>query len=97
MAHHNGQRKKTRYKYKKELRQRGIGPVTRLIQEFEDGQRVHIVVDPSVQTGMPHRRFHGRTGKVIGKQGRAWVLEVRDGNSLKTVISRPQHLRPQKQ
>ena len=96
MAHHNGQRKKTRYKFKKALRQRGLAPVTTVIQEFEIGQRVHVVVDSSVQTGMPHRRFHGKTGKVLGKQGRAWLLEIKDGNATKTVISRPQHLKPQK-
>jgi large subunit ribosomal protein L21e len=96
MAHHNGQKKKTRYKYKKDLRERGMAPVTAAIQEFEPGQRVHIVVNPSVQTGMPHRRFHGRTGVIVGKQGRAWVLEIADGNLTKTVVSLPQHLRAQR-
>lgn len=97
MAHHYGQRKKTRYKYKKDLRKRGMAPVTSIIQEFEEGQKVHVVVDSSVQKGMPHRRFHGRTGQIIGKQGRAWVLEINDGRSIKTVVARPQHLKPQKQ
>ncbi len=97
MAHHFGQRKKTRYKFKKDLRKRGMAPVTSIIQEFEEGQKVHIVVDSSVQKGMPHRRFHGRTGQIIGKQGRAWVLEINDGRSIKTVVARPQHLKPQKQ
>lgn len=97
MAHHYGQRKKTRYKYRKDLRKRGIAPVTSIIQEFEEGQKVHVVVDSSVQKGMPHRRFHGRTGTIIGKQGRAWVLEISDGRSNKTVVARPQHLKPQKQ
>ncbi len=97
MAHHNGPRKKTRYKFKKALRQRGLAPVTRVIQQFEVGQKVHIVVDPSVQKGMPNRRFHGRTGTITGRQGRAWTLEIRDGNATKTVVARPQHLKPQKQ
>jgi len=74
-----------------------MAPVTSIIQEFEEGQKVHIVVDSSVQKGMPHRRFHGRTGQIIGKQGRAWVLEINDGRSIKTVVARPQHLKPQKQ
>jgi len=54
------------------------------------------VVEPSVQKGMPHRRFHGKTGTVIGQRGRAWVLEVRDGETIKQVIARPQHLKAQK-
>lgn len=96
MAHHNGPRKKTRYKFKKALRKRGITPVTALIQQFEIGQKVHVVCEPSVQKGMPHRRFHGKTGTVIGQRGRAWMLEVRDGNSDKVVIARPQHLKAQR-
>lgn len=96
MAHHNGPRKKTRYKFKKELRRRGLPPVTSVIQKFEIGQNVHIVCEPSIQKGMPHRRFHGKTGKVVGQRGRAWLLAVPDGNSEKIVIARPQHLKAQK-
>ncbi|HOX34304.1 MAG TPA: 50S ribosomal protein L21e [Methanoregulaceae archaeon] len=96
MAHHNGPRKKTRYKFKKELRRRGLPPVTSVIQKFEVGQNVHIVCEPSIQKGMPHRRFHGKTGTVLGQRGRAWVLAIRDGNSEKVVIARPQHLKAQK-
>ncbi len=96
MAHHHGPRKKTRYKLKKDLRRRGILPVTSVIRKFEIGERVHIVCEPSIQKGMPHRRFHGRTGTVVGQRGRAWVLEVPDGESKKVVIARPQHLKPQR-
>ena len=96
MAHHNGPRKKTRYKFKKELRRRGIPPVTSVIQHFEIGEKVHIICNPSIQKGMPHHRFHGKTGTVIGKRGRAWMLEISDGNAEKIVIARPQHLKGQR-
>ncbi|NTU99981.1 MAG: 50S ribosomal protein L21e [Methanoregulaceae archaeon] len=96
MAHHNGPRKKTRYKFKKDPRKRGILPVTSLIQRFEVGQKVHVVCEPSIQKGMPHRRFHGKTGTVIGQRGRAWLLSIRDGDSEKVVIARPQHLKAQR-
>jgi large subunit ribosomal protein L21e len=96
MAHHNGPRKKTRYKFKKDQRKRGILPVTSLIQKYEVGQKVHVVCEPSVQKGMPHRRFHGKTGTVIGQRGRAWLLSIRDGDSEKVVIARPQHLKAQR-
>jgi large subunit ribosomal protein L21e len=96
MAHHNGPRKKTRYKFKKEIRRRGILPVTLLIQKFELGQKVHVVCEPSIQKGMPHRRFHGKTGTVVGQRGRAWILAVRDGDKDKIVIARPQHLKAQR-
>jgi len=96
MAHHNGPRKKTRYKFRKPLRKRGTPPVTLVIREYEIGSRVHIVVEPSVHRGMPPRRFHGRTGTVTGRRGRAYVVSVPDGNTRKTIIVRPQHLKPQK-
>jgi large subunit ribosomal protein L21e len=96
MAHHNGPRKKTRYKFKKELRRRGIPPVTSVIQQFEIGEKVHIICNPSIQKGMPHHRFHGKTGTVIGQRGRAWMLEISDGNAEKIVIARPQHLKGQR-
>ncbi len=96
MAHHNGPRKKTRYKLKKALRRRGIAPATSVIQTFEIGEHVHIVCEPSIQKGMPHRRFHGKTGTVLGQQGRAWMLRIQDGNASKVVIARPQHLKAQK-
>jgi large subunit ribosomal protein L21e len=96
MAHHNGPRKKTRYKFKKDLRKRGICPVTSVIQQFEIGEKVHVVCESSIQKGMPHRRFHGKTGTVLGKRGRAWVLEISDGNADKVVIARSQHLKAQR-
>lgn len=96
MAHHNGPRKKTRYKLKKDLRRRGVVPVTSLIQKFDLGQKVHVVCEPSIQKGMPHRRFHGMTGTVVGQRGRAWLLAIRDGQKEKIVIARPQHLKAQK-
>lgn len=96
MAHHNGIKKGTRYKLQKTLRTRGMPNVTTVIQQFEEGQKVHIVLDSSVQKGQPHPRFHGKTGTVVGKRGRAWLLTIKDGNMEKTVIARPQHLRPQK-
>ena len=96
MAHHNGPRKKTRYKFKKDLRKRGVVPVTSLIQKFDLGQKVHVVCEPSIQKGMPHRRFHGMTGTVVGQRGRAWLLSIRDGEKEKIVIARPQHLKAQK-
>jgi large subunit ribosomal protein L21e len=42
---------------------------------------------------MPYMRFQGKTGVVSGKQGRAFVIEVKDGDKPKTVITRPEHLK----
>lgn len=95
MSKSHGERRKTRYKLKKNVRERGLSPVSRAIQEFEIGQSVHIKLDPSVHRGMSNPKFHGKTGKVIGQRGRAYILEVSDGNATKQVILYPEHLRPQ--
>ena len=96
MAKHNGIKKRTRYKLQKGLRERGMPNVTSVIQHFDEGQKVHIVMEPSVQKGMPHPRFPGKTGPVRGPRGRAWILEIKHGTATTVVISRPQHLKAQK-
>ena len=37
--------------------------------------------------------LHGKTGTVVGPQGHSFVLHVKDGDKVKTVICRPEHLR----
>ena len=88
-----GPRRRTRRVLSKSPRKRGLSPITYEFQDFEVGEKVNIVLDPSIHRGMPHPRFHGKTGTVVGNQGRAFVVKVRDGNKLKTVVSRPEHLR----
>lgn len=94
MSH--GERRCTRYKLKKTVRERGLSTISKAIQEFDEGQMVHIDIDPSVQKGMPNPRFQGKTGKVLGTRGRAYLLQIRDGNAMKQIISLPQHLKPQR-
>ncbi|AEH61126.1 Ribosomal protein L21e [Methanosalsum zhilinae DSM 4017] len=96
MSKSQGERYCTRYKLKKSVRERGISPVVKAIQEFDQGQMVHIDIDPSVHKGMPNAKFQGKTAKVTGQRGRAYILQVRDGNALKEVICVPEHLKPQR-
>ncbi len=95
MGHYHGIRRKTRHKLSKTVRTRGISPVIKAIQEFELGSKVHVIIDPSKHKGMPHPKFHGRTGEVVGKRGRAFILRVTDCDATKTVIVLPEHLRAQ--
>ncbi len=88
-----GYRRRTRSVMQKRARDRGLSPITRMFQTFEVGEKASINLDPSVQKGMPHVRFHGRTGTVVGMQGNAYLLDVRMGGKLKQVIVRPEHLR----
>ena len=96
MAHHHGMRKKSRDKLSRTVRAKGKSSVVRAIQEFDTGAMVHVIIDPSIHKGMPHPRFHGKTGEVVGTRGRAFVLKVTDGNATKTLITLPEHLIAQK-
>lgn len=95
MAKTHGTRRKSRYKLKKTVREKGLSPVSRAIQEFIEGDIVNIDLDPGIQNGMPHPKFQGRTGKVVCRRGRAYLVEVRDGGLMKEIIILPEHLTPQ--
>jgi len=88
-----GIRSKSRKILRKKPRERGIKSITRALQEFEEGETVSIVIDPAVHKGMPHVRFQGRTGKIEGKQGEAYLVGINDGKKHKTLIVRSEHLR----
>ncbi|KXB00626.1 50S ribosomal protein L21 [candidate division MSBL1 archaeon SCGC-AAA261O19] len=93
MGKSKGKRSKTRKKLRKKVRDRGKLSAQRVIQDFQPGSKVGISIDPSVASGQPHPKFHGKTGRVKERQGRSYVVEIRDGNDIKKVISRPEHLK----
>ena len=87
-----GTRTKTRHVLQKKPRDRGLSPITKGLQIFVSGERVNIVIDPSVHKGMPFSRFQGLTGVVIGARGAAYEVSVKSGNKTKMVVARPEHL-----
>lgn len=93
---HKGKRSKTRHKMRKSVRQKGHPPVNVMLQEFNTGDMVHIAVNPSVHSGMPFRRFHGKTGTVEGKKGKCYIVGIKDMRAKKSIIVHPAHLKPQK-
>jgi large subunit ribosomal protein L21e len=95
MPKSNGPQQGTRNKLKNDPRDRGSSPPQRRIAEFEEGEAVHLRIDPSVPDGRFHPRFNGRTGTVVGEQGSAFKVEIEDGSVTKTLIAAAAHLRPQ--
>ncbi|MCE4617359.1 MAG: 50S ribosomal protein L21e [Desulfurococcales archaeon] len=90
-----GFRHRTRKLLKKHVREKGsVPPLSLIMREYNVGERVHIKINPSVHKGMPHRRYHGKTGIVVGKRGKAYLVELYLGRKKKTLIVRPEHLRP---
>lgn len=88
-----GFRRKTRAKLKKNVRTRGKISVSKYSHRFNDGDRVYLVLEPAVQKGSFHPRFHGKAGTITGKQGSNYIVEIKDGNKTKHLISHPIHLK----
>jgi len=84
-----------RVKTRKKLKQKpGYRPrITKFLEEFKKNQRVIILQEPSSHKGMPHSRFKGKVGKVAGSRGKSYIIEIVDGDKIKKIISRPEHLR----
>jgi len=84
-----------RAKTRKKLTQRPDyrPPITKFIQEFRKSQKVIIMPEPSSHKGMPHPRFKGKIGKILNKRGKSYIVEIIDGNKVKKIIAKPEHLK----
>ncbi len=87
-----GLRSGTRRKLAKESRSKFT--ITPYLRQFKADERVTIKPNPSSHLGMPHIRFRGAAGVVIGKRGNAYIVQVKMGNRHKTITVRPEHLLP---
>jgi large subunit ribosomal protein L21e len=91
---HKGYRNKTRRRHKKNCRARGLGSIEKYLEDYNINDKVDIITDPSKhKRGMPHRRYHGKTGVIIGVRGRCYEVSVKLGNSTKILIIGKEHLR----
>ncbi len=88
-----GYRRRTRSVMRRRVRERGLSPITKIFQQFDVGQKASVNIDPSMHRGQPHIRFQGRTGTVVGMQGRSYLIDVMMGGKKKQIIVRPEHLR----
>ena len=86
-----GYRRRTR-NLRVKPREKGKASIRATLQRFGAADRVSIKINPSSQS-MPHPRFNGRTGRIVGSQGRAYFVEVADGGTSKKILVAPEHLR----
>ena len=84
-----GKMRGTRQKLKRKSARR----IADYMREYNLGDMVHI--DFASMVGMPHPKFQGLTGEIIGKRGHAYMVRIRDMNKFKTILLKPQHLKPQ--
>lgn len=68
--------------------------VSFVLREYHVGENALVIIDPSQHKGMPHRRYHGKVGKVTSVGRRSITLDVKLGNKEKTLITRFDHIKP---
>lgn len=93
MRKSSGYRRSTRNIFRKRPRERGMRSLDYLLEEFKVGDIIDIIIDSSVQKGMPHRRYHGKTGIITKHQGNAYVINIKQGNITKKIVTTKEHIR----
>ncbi len=87
----NGIRRRTR-QLRVKPREKGKVRIRSVLSKFDENDKVSIRIDPRHQN-IPHPRFNGRIGTVVGAQGRAYYIKFNDGDKAKKVLVTPEHLR----
>jgi len=88
-----GTRRKSRHKTSKNVKRKGKISLTKYFQKLEKGDRVKLKIEPAVQKGAFHLRFHGKSGVVKSKIGKCYKVMIKDGKKEKELIVHPIHLK----
>ncbi len=86
-------RRKTRRLLSVQKKEKGKLALTRFLQKLDNGDKVVLKAAPSVQDGQSYyRRFHGKTGTVIGRNGKCYEVRIKDKDKIKNILVKPVHL-----
>ena len=100
MGHTEGLRHATRYVFARKFRKHGAPAPSLSLRTFRIGDRVDIKVNGAVHSGMPHRLYHGATGRVWNVSPRAVGIvvkrQVNNHIALKRIYVRTEHVFPSK-
>ena len=97
MPHCFGYRSGTRKKFAKPFRKHGSIHIAKTLTEYKAGDLVDIIVDGAIHKGMPHKFYHGRTGRVFNINPRSIGViitkQVRNRIIEKRIHVRVEHIR----
>lgn len=93
MARIGGPRRKKVAKLTKSVKNKGKISLKRYISEFQNGDRVSLIVEPAIHEGMYHPRFIGKSGTVISRKGSCYEVKINDFNKEKILIVHPIHMK----
>ncbi|HLI46995.1 MAG TPA: hypothetical protein VKU94_07375 [Geobacterales bacterium] len=84
-----GYRKRMRKLFSSSRARRGL---SQYMIDYEIGEFVHININPINMSTAPHKRYQGMVGKIVGKRGKAYIIEVRLGSKIKKIITTKEHI-----
>ena len=97
MPHTQGLRGRTRHLFAQDFRKHGMGGLKPSMVTFRVGDYVDIKGNGSVQSGLPHKYYHGRTGRVfnVTANGIGVVVNKRVGHRIipKRINVRHEHVK----
>ena len=97
MPHSFGYRGKTRHLFRRPFRGNGPDHLSTYMKQYKKGMYVDIVANGAYHKGMPHKFYHGRTGRVFdvtpNSIGVIVNKEVRNRIVEKRIHVRVEHLR----
>nr|CAG4641305.1 EOG090X0GT4 [Eulimnadia texana] len=65
MTNSKGYRRGTRHLFSRAFRRHGVEPLSTFLRVFRSGDIVDIKGNGAFQQGMPHKFYHGKTGRVF--------------------------------
>jgi ribosomal protein L21E len=77
---------------RKRIHSNGKPGLSKLFREFDNGDSVAVVKEPSVDSRFP-LRLQGSTGIVAEKRGNAYKVKIYTQNKLKEFLIEPVHLK----
>eukprot|EP00039_Didymoeca_costata_P017899 m.331289 g.331289 ORF g.331289 m.331289 type:complete len:162 (+) comp16693_c1_seq1:54-539(+) len=76
MGRTHGIRRGTRYMFARDFKKNGPLGLTTYLTNFKVGDIVDVKGNGAIQKGMPHKVYHGKTGRVFNVSRRAVGVEV---------------------
>ncbi|XP_028397566.1 60S ribosomal protein L21-like [Dendronephthya gigantea] len=100
MTNPKGKRRGTRYMFSRAFRKHGPVKMSTYLKVYKMGDIVDIKGDGAVQKGMPHKSYHGKTGRVfnVTKRGLGIIVnkQVKGRIFAKRINVRIEHVRHSK-
>ena len=77
---------------RKRIREKRRTNLSQYFQELREGDKVTLVRNLSFKAAFS-KRMHGKTGTIVGKRGKAYIVRLLNGKMYKTFTIKPIHLK----